>query len=330
MINTLVMDLKQLRYFLTIVEAKSIKAASEKLYIAQPSLSQRMKRLEEELGVDLLSRSAKGVAPTEAGLQLMRYARTILAQVKEAQNAVSAGSASPRGNVRVGLPSSVSLVLGVPLVEATRAQLPDVSLRLVESMSGYILEWLRNGQLDLALLYGAQRTPGVTATPLVEESLYLVSQPGSGLEDQPTTRTIEALERPDLILPARPHGLRELIEHHARQFGTMLQVNTEVDALTQIKALVRRGLGCTIVSHSAIHEELARGELVAQPLTEPTIRRSVYLVQPSDRPMTHATLAMMNLLKSVATLQIRQGRWHAQLLDIGKLNTKNRKHIIDE
>ncbi|WP_440996808.1 LysR substrate-binding domain-containing protein [Arhodomonas sp. SL1] len=307
------MDVRQLRYFVAIVEHGSIKRAAQSLYVAQPSLSQHVRNLEEDLGVGLLTRSAKGVSPTEAGLELLGYARSILSQLEQAREALRAGSLDPHGSVRLGLPNSVSLVLGVPLVEAAHHELPNVSLRIVESMSGYIMDWLRAGQLDLAMLYGVQRSPGVTARQLLTEGLYLVSLPGGTGRAGPGEATVamEELERFELILPARPHGLRELVEKVARENGVRLWIRTEIDALTQIKALVRRGLGQAVLSHSAVYEELQRGELEARRIVDPAVERTVYLAEPSDRPVSHATRATAELLSRCAASLVADGRWRA-------------------
>lgn len=307
------MDLKQLRYFVAIVECGSIKRASQSLYVAQPSLSQQVHKLEDELGVPLLTRSTRGVAPTEAGLVLLNYASNILAYVEQAREELRSGSLDPRGSVRLGLPNSVSLVLGVPLVEAAHHELPNVSLRIVESMSGYILDWLRTGQIDLAMLFGIQRSPGITARKLLTEGLYLVSLPEATGAPPATADTVDlqALARLDLILPARPHGLRELVEKAARDNDVELRIGTEIDALTQIKALVRRGLGHTVLSHSAVYEELSRGDLVARRIINPSIERTVYLAEPSDRPMSHATRAVAELMARCAETLVRDQRWQA-------------------
>lgn len=311
------MNFRQLRYFVEIVEQASMKRAADVLFVAQPSLSQHVRNLEEELGVTLLTRTTRGVQPTEAGLELLGHARTILSQVEYAREALQAGSADPHGSVNLGLPNSVSLVLGVPLVERAYHALPNVSLRIVESMSGYILDWLRSGRLDLAMLYGVQRAPGVVFSRLLTEELYLVtpSRDAQGVNHVERTADVDlaALEGTDLILPARPHGLRELVEQMARENGIRLTIRTELDALTQIKALVRRGIGKTILSYSAVHEELLRGELCARRVVNPVIRRSVYIAEPSDRPTSNAVRAVAGLLESCAGDLVSGGRWRALL-----------------
>lgn len=312
------MDVRQLRYFVEIVERGSIKQAAQTLFVAQPSLSQHVRNLEAELGVPLLTRTTRGVSPTEAGTQLIGYARSILAQVDQAREAIRAGGTDPHGSVRVGLPNSVSLVLSVPLVERAYYELPNVSLRVVESMSGYVLDWLCTGQLDLAMLFGAQRAPGIHLRTVLTESLYLVGLPTRKLRRSAKTVPMSVLADTELIMPARPHGLRELVEREARHNGLRLRIHTEIDALSQIKALVRRGLGYSVLSHSAVYAQLRRGELHAWRIANPVLERSVFLAEPTDRPMTSAMRAMADLMESCARDLVVNGRWHAVLPPSGR------------
>ena len=146
------MDIKQLRYFVAIAEEGSLSAAAGRIGIAQPSLSQHVKNLEQQLGIDLLARSPRGVALTQSGVLLLSHARRILAAVEQASEDVRASGLDPRGEVSFGLPSSVSMVLSVPLAETVRLELPEVRLRAIEAMSGFIQGWLEEGSIDLGIL----------------------------------------------------------------------------------------------------------------------------------------------------------------------------------
>lgn len=147
------MDLRQLRYFVAIVRCGSISQASLRLNIAQPALSLHIRNMEVDLGTPLLFRNPHGVQPTEAGTILFRNALVILDQLELARQEIEGSAAEPSGEVRVGLPSSISQVLGVPLILAARRQAPKVALRVAEAMSGYVLDWLRQGHVDFGLLY---------------------------------------------------------------------------------------------------------------------------------------------------------------------------------
>ncbi len=289
------MDLRSLRYFVEIVEKGSMKRAAESLYVAQPALSQQMAKLEDGLGVRLLHRSVRGVAPTEAGIELLHRARAILEQVDDAREALRAGASDPSGSVVLGLPPSVSAVLSVPLIVRMQSELPKVALRVVEGTSGYVLEWLRSGQLDACILHGVQRDSGIHAEPLLSEGLYLVQSAA----DRPRPRTVRfaALADLPLILPGRHHGLRDMLDRTAADHGVALNPTVEIDAFTQMKALARAGVGKTILSRAAVAEDVERGELHAVRIVAPRVERRMDLARVSSRPLSNAARATTALLR---------------------------------
>lgn len=289
------MNLRHLRYFVEIVDQGSMIKASETLYVAQPALSQHMRNLEQELGVKLFNRSVKGVAPTEAGFELLQRARSILAQIEEASRVVREGSPEPQGSVALGLPPSVSAMLCVPLIARMQRELPHVALRVVEGTSGYVLNWLQSGQIDLGVLYEIQRASGIVAQELFHERLYLISPAGSAA--RPDTIKFQNLGALDLILPGRHHGLRDMMDRLAREQGVALNVRVEIDALSQMKALVKHGVGNTILSYAAVQEEIGRGELRAIEIVEPRVERTMYIAQSNTRPPSNAIRATINRLE---------------------------------
>ncbi|WP_319532646.1 LysR family transcriptional regulator [uncultured Cohaesibacter sp.] len=121
------MDIRQLRYFIAIAEARSISAAAQKLRIAQPSLSQHLVNMERELGVKLVERSARGSVLTNEGEILLGRAYEICQMVETCVSEIKELSGEVRGRVRFGMPPSVSMVMSVPLAETVRLDLPKVS-----------------------------------------------------------------------------------------------------------------------------------------------------------------------------------------------------------
>lgn len=311
------MNLMQLRYFAEVVSTGSIKGASETLHVAQPALSQHMRNLEDELDVQLLHRSTRGVKPTEAGKQLFIYVQPILSLVEEAAEKAKSVASEPSGSVTLGLPSSVSLVLTIPLLERVREELPKVSLRILQGMSGHILEWLQAGQIEMAMLYNIEHSTGVSLTPLLREELYLVRPAAADRKPEwvkEKTWGLNKLANESLILPGEPHNLRTLVEAAARAKSIDLNVCIELDSLSEIKALVMRGFGSTVLSYSAAREALDRGELEAIRITDPVIDRSVYIAELQHRPLSSAAYAVHELINSCVKQLVEEGRWRAELL----------------
>ena len=145
------MELRQLRYFVRVVELGSMGRAASDLGVVTSALSQQISRLEGELCTRLLQRTSAGVLPTDAGLAFLQQAQLTLRHADDAVRA--AQQARLAGHVSVGFAPSTTAVLCVPFLEAMRARYPDVRLRLVESLSGNLGSMLNARQLDVAVLF---------------------------------------------------------------------------------------------------------------------------------------------------------------------------------
>jgi LysR family nitrogen assimilation transcriptional regulator len=313
------MDVRQLRYFGTIAELGSVSAAAHRLGVAQPSLSQHVKHLEEELGVPLLVRSPRGVILTEGGQILLAHAKSILDAVELAVADVRNHAQELKGAVTLGIPSSASNVLSVPLSETVQHEYPGIMLRVMEAMSGHVQEWLVQGQVDLGILYDNRRVRNLRSFQLLEESLYLIASPdnwSAAVGDDGvalSSVTLSDCAQVGLVLPHRTHGLRETVEQFAEESGIELGVRTELDSLTNIKALVSRGSGFSILALSAVVEELQRKTLIAVPICDPVLRRIVYLVQNPSRPISQAVHKIEQLILEITTELVNKGRWPGKI-----------------
>jgi LysR family nitrogen assimilation transcriptional regulator len=311
------MDVRQLRYFVCIAELGSLSAASQRLGIAQPSLSHHVKHLEEELGVELLVRSSRGVSVTESGRILLGHAGRILNAIEFAMADLRDRAGEPRGPVSIGLPSSACNVLSVPLAEAVRQRLPKVVLRAMDSMSGHVQQWLTEGSIDVGILYDVNEVRHLRVTPLLIEDLYLIvarNRWPHPVDDDGTSEvsvTLAECERYDLILPHRTHGLRETIERFAEERGVHLNVVLEMDALTHLKSLVARGAGYSMLAPAAVTDELELRKLALVPIRD-VIRRTVYLVRNPLRVVSQAALQVERLTIDLVGELVRSGAWRGE------------------
>lgn len=307
------MDIRQLRYFVAIVEHGSFSRAAEVLNVAQPALSLHVRNMEEALGTPLLHRNPRGVTVTEAGAILLRHARGILDQLALGEEEIRGRLADPSGTVKLGLPGTISHILAVPLITAARARWPKIRLRIAEAMSGFVLEWMRDGRIDLAVLYDAVEDHGIRTERLLEEDLLFFGPARgtavAGLPAPGRPVTFAALARMPLILPGEGHGLRDLLARTAREAGVTLDTAMDVDSYNNIKELVAEGLGFSVLPEHAIAREVAAGRLQLWPVGDPPLRRSVYLARPGDRPMTSATQAICDLTAATLIDLARSDRW---------------------
>lgn len=322
------MDLKHLRHFAAICDEGSFSAAARRLRVAQSALSNSIRSLEAEISVALFVREARGVRLTEAGQRLLPHAHQILAAIATARDAARGAAAVPEGEVRLGLPGPMTDIVGIPLVEGVSARLPRVKLRLVEGMSGYVLNWLRRGEIDIAILYVTVETMELSLHPLVREPLDLIVPPdylAGPLRDREEISFREASAL-GLVLPGQPHGLRVLIERTARRAGVTLAPVIETDSYTLIKQLVERGHGCAILPRVAVRNEVAAGRLASLRIVSPTLLRDVAFAYATPRPPPLAVTAVEAVCREVVTGLCRDGRWPAELLP----NNDSKSHAISE
>lgn len=292
-----------MRYFVAIVEQGSFSRAAAHLRIAQPALSLHVRNMENDLGTSLLFRSPKGVVPTEAGNILLKHARIILDQFTVAEEEIRGHENEPSGEVRLGLPGTISEILAVPLITAVHRRYPKIRLRIAEAMSGFVMEWIRASRIDLAVVYREISDEGLATIHLLDEELVFFGQGGTdlpeALPDPELGVTLADIAKLPLVLPGEAHGLRELLEQHARSAGGSLTVAIEVDAYSNIKELVASGFGYSILPLNAIKRETASDKLRYWRITSPQLVRPVHLAASVERPMTNATSAVLMIVQEV-------------------------------
>lgn len=241
------MDLRQLRYFVGIVESGSVTRASRQLCIAQPALSQQLSKLEAEVGRTLLHRSAKGVAPTDNGLALYHHARVMLRQLEQAISIARQDSGDVQGVVSLGLPASTLHALGLPLVRQIRRKYPGILLNVVEGLSGQIEQMMRGRQLDLAVLFALDALPEFEAVALFEEELFvLVPEDGALVDARRKSLGLGEVAALPLILPTGSHGLRRRVCAEFERRGLVPNVVAEIDSVALVMDCVCEGMGATI------------------------------------------------------------------------------------
>lgn len=311
------MDFRILRYFVAIAEEGSISRAAERLRIAQPALSAQVRNLESELGSPLLHRMPRGVVVTESGAKLLDHARHILRSVALAREDLLGDAAVIIGDVTASFPQSVAMVLTRPVVEEALRVLPRVSLSVRESNTGYTSELLRSGRIDLGFVFREADTVGLKAQRLVEEDLVVIGPPGAferghaGLA--PKALRFARLAQVPLVIPGRPHSLRELLNDYARRARVELSVVVEVDAIPQIKELVAAGAGHAVLSYNAVREDLTAGRLSGSRVTAPSLQRSVFLCGHAELPQTRAVRAVEKIILEVTARLVETGIWNARL-----------------
>jgi LysR family nitrogen assimilation transcriptional regulator len=305
------MDLRQLRYFVAIAEEGSLSAAAQRVNVAQPSLSQHIIGVEKDLGVTLFNRSPRGMTLTQSGEILLAHARDILGAMDTAVEAVKQSGSEPQGDVTFGLPSSIAMVLSVPLAETVRLELPKVKFRAIDAMSGFIKTWLEDQSIDVGMLYDLHSVRHMNHIELMTEELHFFSAPDAWPFSSRVGSPVKVSDIPkaELVLPSPHHGLRSMIDRFMKSQGVTLNVVTEMDGLGQIKTLVARGSGHTILAPAAAIDFVERGDLIMAPIIEPKLIRPVYLVRNPAKSMSRANQELERITLEVIKDLVSRGIW---------------------
>ncbi|QCX74977.1 HTH-type transcriptional regulator GltC [Streptomyces sp. YIM 121038] len=305
------MELRQLRYFLTVVEEANFTRAAARLHVAQPGVSAQVRQLERELGQRLLDRSGRTVTVTEAGAAVLPYARAALAAVEGMRQTADEFTGLLRGRVTLGVVSgSATGMFGVAeLLADFHDDHPHVEIALTEDTSERMLAALRAGELDIALVGPTTDTPpqGVLWDIVVDEPLAAVVAEGdpliayveerAGLAETATAPglPLAALAERPLICLLRGTGLRAALERACAQAGFAPRVAFEAAAPDLVTQLAARGLGVAVFP--ATEAEVAELGLRALPFAEPVPRGRIALARRADGPQGPAAHAFLTRLQ---------------------------------
>lgn len=302
------MELRQLRYFVRVVELGSMSRAAMDLDMVQSALSQQISRLESELSTRLLQRSSKGTVPTEAGLAFFHEAQLTLRHAEQAIHAAQQARLS--GAVSIGLSPTIASVLGLPLMQALRQRYPEVRLHMVSALSGHLTSLLNARQLDMAILFDAQGARRWSVQPLLEEKLYLIQSKRRPVCPHTATTTMAQMGGVPLILPSGSHGLRNAIVTAFAHAGLPLNMALEIDGLPLLMEAVMAGMGATVQPWSAVKlHHATQGEFLWSEIVDGQVRRPAMLCGLSEDELSPAALAARVVLRDCAEHLVISGAW---------------------
>lgn len=300
------MELRQLRYFVRIIETGSMGSAAQDLDIGVSALSQQMSRLENELAIRLLQRTSRGVTPTNAGLAFYSQAQLALRHADDA--ILAAREARLSGHVSVGMAPSTASILGIPFIHAMQENYADVRLHVVESLSGNLERMINTRQIDLAVVFQKDKILRWSARPILEEQLFLIGSHAllTALPNNPITP--EQLAGIPLIMPSQGHGLRGRLDAVCQEHALNVEIVAEIDGLALLMRAVRDGLGATLQPGAAI-SHLDNDALRVIGVHNPVLSRPNFLVSLSDDELTPAGLAARVVLTKVMRQLVDAGEW---------------------
>jgi LysR family nitrogen assimilation transcriptional regulator len=290
------MDLRQLEYFVAVIEQGSFSRAAVVLNLAQPSVSRQIALLEAELGQRLLERTGRGVTPTGAGQALLAHARVMLNAASQALSDLKEMHAEPVGRIVVGLPNRVAMGLSVSLIREFRRRFPNALLSVVEGLSLSLRDGLIAGRIDIGLLFDPAPTPLLSYEPLMRERMMLVAPKGYRL---PARIALAALAEFPLVLPGTPNPIRSLVDAILLPRRIALNVVAEVGAVHTALTVVEEGIACSILPDSALYLSQRPDRIQAAPIGPPAMRNQLVLAMARARPGSRLVTETAKLLREL-------------------------------
>ena len=292
------MDLRRLEIFVRVAELGSFSRAAEALFLTQPTVSEHVRALEDELGVQLLDRLGRGATPTRAGSLLLGYAQRLLALSREAAQAIGQLQGGVSGELLVGGSTIPGEYVLPALIGAFRGKYPDAAISLRIGSSREVQTWVEDGRVELGVVGAVPTARALEARRLMADELVVVVAP-----DHPwATRsavTVEDLKREPMIVRERGSGSRETFERALEDVGVApggFRLAGEFASTQAVKQAVRAGVGVAVISRRAVEDECRAGLLASLRLRDVRIERAFHVVVHRDRsrsPLAQSFLAFV-------------------------------------
>jgi DNA-binding transcriptional LysR family regulator len=275
------MLLSQLEAFVEAARRGNVSRAAEALFVTQPAVSARLKGLESALGVELLVRTRRGVRLSEAGKAFLPFAQRALEAVDEGRQLVAELSRGGEGRLAIGAAPSISTSVLPGMLARFRAAKPRAQLIVRTGHSEEVLEMVLREQVELGLVREL-RHPEIVETPLYDDELILVFEPGHRFAAHRRIAVAEVASE-HLILFDRTSSYHELTSSLFRQAGVVPRGVMELDTIDAAKKMVEQGLGVALLPYTAVASELASGALQSATLADAdAIRRRIVAVRRRD------------------------------------------------
>lgn len=259
------MEIRRLSYFVRVAEDGSLTRAAGMVRVAQSALSRQMRLLEQELGVTLFERNARGMRLTNDGQRLLSSVAAPLRELELAIQGIRSSSSRGAANLAIGLPPSIADLMGSSLALQLQSAFPDICFRLIEGPTGGLVDWLTRGMIDFAVLEEVSRSDVLIEQQLLSLPFMLIGPPGMAAPSGCHVRLEEALALP-LIVPSHHLGIRAAINDAAQRIGVGLDIQIEADSTRLTKQLVQSGIGYALLPERYVLDEVMAGQLRGWPL----------------------------------------------------------------
>jgi DNA-binding transcriptional LysR family regulator len=278
-------DLRQLEIFVKVAELGSFSKAAEALFLTQPTVSEHIRTLEDELGVRLLDRLGRGAAVTKGGALLLSYAQRMLALAREARQAMESFQGRMSGELLVGASTIPGEYILPALIGRFKEKFPDIAITLLIGDSQAVTDWVMEGRAEIGVVGARSSHRGMEYRELMPDDIVLIvsgTHPWHGRKQV----TLEELRAEPLLLRERGSGTRAALETALEAAGADLstfRVVGEMGSTQAIKQAVKAGVGVSLVSRRAVEEECRAGTVWCLRVKDLKITRAFYLATHRER-----------------------------------------------
>ena len=279
------MDLRQLEIFVKVAELGSFSKAAEALFLTQPTISEHIRTLEDELGVRLLDRLGRGAAVTKGGALLLSHAHRMLALSREARQAMESFLGRMSGELLVGASTIPGEYILPALIGRFKEKFPDIAITLLIGGSQAVTDWVVEGRAEIGMVGARSSHRSIESRELFPDDIVLIvsgAHPWHGRKQV----TMDELRAEPLLLRERGSGTRKALETALEAAGTgiaALRVVGEMGSTQAIKQAVKAGVGVSLLSRRAVEEECRAGSVWCLRVKDLKISRAFYLVTHRDR-----------------------------------------------
>jgi DNA-binding transcriptional LysR family regulator len=286
----------RLQTFRAVVSAGSVTGAARILHVTQPAVSGALRLLEREVGADLLDRSSRRLALTEAGRVLLEHAERLLAIRDEALHAIRELGAGERGRLAVGASETPGHYLLLPFLGRFRKRHPGIALQVVVSNSPTVLQRVADGSIDVGFVEGEPGDPSLTRRLFRTDRLRLILPARDPLASR---RRISAadLARRDFVMRDPGSAVRTTVDDALRKAGIAPRIALEFSNTEAVKRAVAAGLGISFIPEASIAPEVSSGRLVARDVPGLVIRRRLWIVRHARRRLSAGAGAFLEMLE---------------------------------
>ncbi len=289
------LEIRQLQYFMAVCEEMHFTKAAERIGISQPTLSQQIRALEDELNTPLFDRLGKKIALTEAGSLLLQYSSQIARDLQNAKDAIADLRKAQRGALRIGvLPSDLDYRITGLLTEFHR-QFPGIKLQVFASVD--ILQLVLDNEVDIGISLEGPPDDRLVRIPLCREEYAIVVSGGHPLQSKKEPLRLDELRTIPMIMYPEGYIGRDIVESFTRKRGFTLITTMETTSATSVLNLVKANTGATVQPYPLI-QQINDPELICVPIVEETPYRSLEILYRSDRYLGLAAKAFMDRIVS--------------------------------